>query len=117
MESIMLNNNHRIFSYVSATGNDEFTINSIILYDESSFLSHSQSLMLKVFKDGVLVLDKHISDYPIKDEAGTTAEIKEKFKSFKELAIEIYDDNFVLNDELMFNLELEYMAKKPVSIS
>jgi hypothetical protein len=114
MESIMLNNNHRNFFIGSDDGSDELTINRILLYDDSSFLSHSQNLFLKVFKDGVEILNKHISSYPLKD-AGTVAEIKEKFSGYKELLIEIYDDN-ILGDEAIFNLELEYSANKPVSL-
>jgi hypothetical protein len=114
MESIMLNNNHRNFVIGSEDGTDEFIINRIILYDDSSFLSHSQNLILKVFKDGVEVLNKHISSYSL-NEAGTVAEIKEKFNRYKDLLIEIYDDN-LLGDKLTFNLELEYTANKPVSL-
>jgi hypothetical protein len=117
MESIMLNHNHRSFAIGSENPKDEFTINRILLYDDSSFLSHSQSLMLKVFKDGVEVLNKHISDYPLKDEAGSVAEINEKFTGYKELLVEVYDDNFLVSDDTMYNVELEYTANKPVFIT
>jgi hypothetical protein len=115
MESLMFNNNHRSYVVTGGTENDEFIINKIILYDDSSFLSHSQNLILKVFKDGAAVLNKHISSYPLKDEAGTVAEINEKFQGYKELLIEVYDDA-LLSDEISFNLELAYTASKPVSL-
>ncbi len=115
MESIMLNNNQRSF-VLESDMTDELTINQIILYDDSSFLSHSQSLSLKVFKDGVEALNKHISTYPLKDESGTIALINEKFTNYKELQIEIYEDNPLLNEEINFNLELEFSVNKPVSI-
>jgi hypothetical protein len=116
MESIMFNNNHRSYVLTGGESNDEFVINKAILYDDSSFLTHSQNLILKVFKDGVEVLNKHISSYPLKDETGTVAEINEKFSGYKELLVEVYDDA-LLSDEISFNVELAYTANKPVSLN
>lgn len=114
MESMMFNNNHRNFVVGSENGIKELTIAKAILYDDSSFLTHSSALTLKVFKDGIEVLNRHLSSYPLTDTNGAVAEINEKFTDFRELLIEVYDDNPLLSDELNFNLELEYFANKPV---
>ena len=105
------NNSHNL----SAKGYEgsEFIIAKPILYGDSSFLTHSNSLVLKVFVDGVQALKRPISSYPLSDADGSVAEINEKFSGYKELLIEVYDDNPLVSEEPNFNLELEYYEKSP----
>lgn len=107
---MMFNNN---IHNLAAKGGDgsELTIAKAILYDDNSFLTRSSSLVLKVFKDGVEVLNKPISSYPLSDASGSVAEINEKFSGYNELLIEVYDDNPLISEEPNFNLELEYFEK------
>ena len=65
MNSIILNNNQRSFAVKNDGVKKQLRISAIRLFDDSSFLTHSQSLRLKVYDDKN-TYSKRISEFPMK---------------------------------------------------